>query len=530
MGRIKKISIAIGFALSGSLASSAYAACPPKFCGGPVFDAGAISSNILDKVQEHAQWVIEYANEIQKYTQTLLNFTNEIIEDNKLAASKIIAKTDAEIGIYNSKLVNDSLINAQGMCVDAKLAYKSSEAACKLNENQNQELANIAGEQNASPEQRKEAINNYVYSSMLGVNQTANLPDQYDSVYSIDPSNAGTGTSPSVTATPLDMTSIDKTRLAVTPLPSAMIAKPEGDSDAKARDFIKVPVIGDTRISSHFNPNRFHPVLNEIRPHKGVDFAGPKGLPIIASQEGRVVFAGNARGYGNVVYVNHEDGVQTRYAHLDTITVSSGQSLEKGQIVGSLGNTGVGTGPHLHYEYRINDIAIDPMNIGVDQKYGATLEAMKFFTNTGTYSAPYRSLSSVNAQSSGVMEYTEDVYEKYKDTEFANLSLYDTFTRNFINNIAYQHLSKPTKLTGFDGESSVGDGIFAVGSSEFGSESAIVRAKISDDVSNRSADIAWKNKLSSSAKRLYLKLKRYEQLVAIETALGAKIQTNYLMR
>jgi len=527
MGKLKNLSAAISVALTGLFASNAYAYCPPSFCGGPVIDARAISADILDQIEVHAEWVTEYANEVQKYTQTLMNFTNEVIEDNKLAASQIIGLTDAEIGIYNSKLVGKALSNAQAMCVDTKLAFKSSEAACELNENQNQEISNLSGEKNASPEQYREAVHNYIYSGMLGINPSENMPDQYDSVYSIDPTN--TTPDPAITTPTIDVSSIDKTRLAVTPLPSAMIAKPEGESDAKAIDFIKVPVIGDTRISSHFNPNRIHPVYKTPRPHKGTDFAGPADIPVIASQEGQVVFAGQARGYGNVVYVNHDDGVQTRYAHLNSIAVSSGQSLEKGQIVGALGNTGVGTGPHLHYEYRINDVAVDPLTVGVEQKYGATLEAMKFFTNTGSYSSPNAALSSVNNKADGSFEYTQNMYEKYKDTEFANKALYENFTLDFLNNQAYQHLSRPTKMTGFEGDPSVMDGIFAVGASEFGSESAIVRAQVADNVSNRSAEIAWKNKLSSSSKRLYLKLKRYEQLVAIEAALGARIQTNYLL-
>ncbi|WP_052447365.1 murein hydrolase activator EnvC family protein [Clostridium polynesiense] len=107
---------------------------------------------------------------------------------------------------------------------------------------------------------------------------------------------------------------------------------------------------------------RMHPVYNEMRMHKGVDLASPKGTPIKASKAGVVDFAGVQRGYGNVVIINHGNGVQTLYAHANSLLVKENQVVSQGQIIATVGNTGVGTGDHLHFEVRINGTAVNPMN------------------------------------------------------------------------------------------------------------------------------------------------------------------------
>ena len=120
------------------------------------------------------------------------------------------------------------------------------------------------------------------------------------------------------------------------------------------------------RITSRFGPRR-RPTAGASSNHKGVDFGpvrpGTKGDPIYASAEGTVTFAGNARGYGTVIYVDHADGYQTRYAHLDRILVRNGQRVTQGQQIGQLGNTGVGTGPHLHFEIRKGGQAVNPLSL-----------------------------------------------------------------------------------------------------------------------------------------------------------------------
>jgi murein DD-endopeptidase MepM/ murein hydrolase activator NlpD len=120
------------------------------------------------------------------------------------------------------------------------------------------------------------------------------------------------------------------------------------------------------RITSRFGPRR-RPTAGASSNHKGVDFGpvkpGTKGDPIYASAEGTVTFAGNARGYGTVIYVDHADGYQTRYAHLDRVLVRNGQRVTQGQQIGQLGNTGVGTGPHLHFEIRKGGQAVNPLSL-----------------------------------------------------------------------------------------------------------------------------------------------------------------------
>lgn len=117
------------------------------------------------------------------------------------------------------------------------------------------------------------------------------------------------------------------------------------------------------RISSRFNPNRMHPVLNRPRPHLGVDYAAPTGTPIWASAGGTVSFAGMRGAYGNLIILRHAQGYETWYAHLHRIErgVRAGARVRQGQTIGYVGTTGLSTGPHLHYELRRNGRAIDPL-------------------------------------------------------------------------------------------------------------------------------------------------------------------------
>lgn len=120
-----------------------------------------------------------------------------------------------------------------------------------------------------------------------------------------------------------------------------------------------------TRITSHFNPRRRHPVSGRIRPHNGVDFKAAYGTKIHSTGNGIVTFAGWQHGYGRIVIIKHPNGYETRYAHLSAISVHVGQSIKRGQVVGKLGNSGISTGPHLHYEVRVNGEPKDPMTISL---------------------------------------------------------------------------------------------------------------------------------------------------------------------
>ena len=117
-----------------------------------------------------------------------------------------------------------------------------------------------------------------------------------------------------------------------------------------------------TRVSSGFSM-RFHPILQKWRAHLGVDFAAPTGTPARTVGDGVVSFAGSQGGYGNVVFVKHRNGHETVYAHLSKINVSLGQQVQQGDTIGLVGATGWATGPHLHFEFRVDGVHQDPMTI-----------------------------------------------------------------------------------------------------------------------------------------------------------------------
>ncbi|MFM5895547.1 MAG: peptidoglycan DD-metalloendopeptidase family protein [Novosphingobium sp.] len=106
--------------------------------------------------------------------------------------------------------------------------------------------------------------------------------------------------------------------------------------------------------------SRLHPILGVLRNHLGVDLAVPAGTPIAATADGIVSFAGWDGGYGLLVAVDHGNGIQTRYAHMSRVAVVSGQRVLTGAILGSVGTTGLSTGPHVHYEVRVNGQAVSP--------------------------------------------------------------------------------------------------------------------------------------------------------------------------
>lgn len=105
---------------------------------------------------------------------------------------------------------------------------------------------------------------------------------------------------------------------------------------------------------------RMHPILNEMRFHSGEDVGAPSGTPILAADGGTVIMAGINGGYGNCVMINHGGGRVTLYAHMTSFAVSYGQKVSQGQVIGYVGSTGLSTGPHLHYEVRVNGATTDP--------------------------------------------------------------------------------------------------------------------------------------------------------------------------
>ena len=136
------------------------------------------------------------------------------------------------------------------------------------------------------------------------------------------------------------------------------------------RAFLRAP-LEFRRISSNFSRARKHPVLGRTRRHEGTDYAASTGTPVMAAGDGTVIRAGRAGGYGNLVELRHKNGVTTRYGHLSRILVKKGQRVRQEQIVGKVGATGLASGPHLHYEFRINGKAVDSRR--VDLGHGQSL-------------------------------------------------------------------------------------------------------------------------------------------------------------
>ncbi len=122
--------------------------------------------------------------------------------------------------------------------------------------------------------------------------------------------------------------------------------------------FLRAP-LEFRRISSTFARARFHPILGITRKHEGTDYAADIGTPVRAAGEGTVVRAGKSGGYGNLIELRHRNGVTTRYGHLSRILVHSGERVSQGERIGLVGMTGLATGPHLHYEFRVNGVAQD---------------------------------------------------------------------------------------------------------------------------------------------------------------------------
>jgi murein DD-endopeptidase MepM/ murein hydrolase activator NlpD len=137
---------------------------------------------------------------------------------------------------------------------------------------------------------------------------------------------------------------------------------PDGRSLHKA--FLRAPV-EFTRISSKFNSARYHPILNLIRAHKGIDYAAPMGTPVRAAGDGRVAYAGPKGGYGNVVELDHSRSITTVYGHLSRFAkgTRAGAHVTQGEVIAYVGMTGLATGPHLHYEYRVNGVFKNPQTV-----------------------------------------------------------------------------------------------------------------------------------------------------------------------
>jgi murein DD-endopeptidase MepM/ murein hydrolase activator NlpD len=144
--------------------------------------------------------------------------------------------------------------------------------------------------------------------------------------------------------------------------------------------FLRTPV-NYNRISSLFSLARRHPVLNKIRAHKGVDYAAPSGTPVKSTADGIVAFVGTNGGYGKMIVMRHGEKYSTAYGHLSRYAsrISVGKRIQQGQTIGYVGSTGLATGPHLHYEFRINGLHHNPLTVSLPKAMGIPEKEMANF-------------------------------------------------------------------------------------------------------------------------------------------------------
>ncbi len=152
----------------------------------------------------------------------------------------------------------------------------------------------------------------------------------------------------------------------------------DGEGRALRRSFLRAP-LSYVRISSSFSLARQHPILRTVRPHQAIDYAAPSGTPAVAIGPGQVAFAGWSNGYGNLVEIRHANGYVSRYGHFSRIapSIRKGSHVEAGDVVGYVGQTGLATGPHLHFEFlkdgeKINFLALKIP--GIDRLTGGDLQ------------------------------------------------------------------------------------------------------------------------------------------------------------
>lgn len=145
------------------------------------------------------------------------------------------------------------------------------------------------------------------------------------------------------------------------------------------KGFENKPIQTAARVSSAYGM-RFHPILKTYRMHTGMDYAAPTGTPIVAPSDGVVSFVGTKGGYGQTVMLSHRKGMETLYAHMSKFEsgITNGKSVKAGQVIGYVGSTGRSTGPHLHYEVRINGQMVDPSTVALPVRSLSNTELVAF--------------------------------------------------------------------------------------------------------------------------------------------------------
>ncbi|MAV23327.1 MAG: peptidase M23 [Gammaproteobacteria bacterium TMED278] len=145
----------------------------------------------------------------------------------------------------------------------------------------------------------------------------------------------------------------------------------DNDGNNMQKAFLRAP-LEFSYISSHFNPNRMHPILHTIRAHNGVDYAAKKGSPVRSTGDGTILFIGRKSGCGNEILIKHSNDYSTRYCHLEGFAknLNNGKKVKQGQTIGYVGSTGLATGPHLHYEFKIGEKHTDPVKVNLPSAEG----------------------------------------------------------------------------------------------------------------------------------------------------------------
>ena len=163
---------------------------------------------------------------------------------------------------------------------------------------------------------------------------------------------------------------------------------PEGES--MLGTFLRTPV-EFSRISSRFG-NRKHPILKTWRAHKGVDYAASRGTPIIATADGKVIHAGNKGGYGRTAILRHAGRFTTLYGHMNGFAkgIHKGATVKQGDIIGYVGSTGLATGPHLHYEFRVDGVHKNPLTYKTPKASAIDKASLAAFTSVSCllYTSP----------------------------------------------------------------------------------------------------------------------------------------------
>ena len=154
------------------------------------------------------------------------------------------------------------------------------------------------------------------------------------------------------------------------------------DKDGKElENFLLGNPVDTIRVTSPFTTMRLHPILKTYRAHLGIDYGGGVGTPVRSAGSGKVTFAGEKGGYGNTIEVNHDSSYKTLYAHLNGFAkgLRNGQSVKQGQVIGYMGNTGLSSGPHLHFGLYRNNVAINPASVVKIAKNTLTGKELKDF-------------------------------------------------------------------------------------------------------------------------------------------------------